>query len=275
MPELPEVETIRRSLERRVLLRTIQRVDVRETRFRVPIDAPGLARKLLRRRITAAARRSKYLLLHLDDEQVMVVHLGMSGSLVLSPESAPLPRHAHVVLRLDGGEELRFIDPRRFGMLFVVPDRDALSRDPRLVAIGPEPLSADFDLAYLRRRACRVRKPVKNFLLDSTVVAGIGNIYACESLFAAGIHPRTPAGRLSGERLRRLHGAVLTVLRGALRSRGTTLQDYRDSDGRPGANQRRLRVYGREGEPCLACRHPVRRVVQAGRSTFYCPRCQQ
>lgn len=274
MPELPEVETIRRTLERRVLGRPITRVVVRETRFRTRLDAEALDRQLLGRRIEAVGRRSKYLLVHLDDGQVVVLHLGMSGWLVLEPRAAPRAPHTHVVLELDGGDELRFADPRRFGMLFVVPHRTGLATDPRLADLGPEPLSGDFDLGYLTQRACRVRRPVKNFLLDASVVAGVGNIYACESLFRAGIHPHTPAGRLRPERLRRLHQAVIEVLRQAVRAGGTTLQDYRDSDGRRGRYQFSLRVYGREGATCRKCRRHVRRIVQAGRSTFYCPGCQ-
>jgi formamidopyrimidine-DNA glycosylase len=274
VPELPEVETIRRSLERRVIGRSITRVLVHEPRFRTRLDAARLEEQLAGRRIATVGRRSKYLLLHLDDGQVLVLHLGMSGWVVVEPALAPLAAHTHVVLELDRGDELRFADPRRFGMLFVLPTHGALLTDRRLATLGPEPLSSSFDLRYLTQRACRVRKPVKNFLLDGSVVAGVGNIYACETLFQAGINPRTPAGRLGPARLQRLHESLVAVLLQAVRAGGTTLQDYRDSDGRRGAYQRRLRVYGRESQPCRKCGRRVRRVVQAGRSTFYCPGCQ-
>jgi formamidopyrimidine-DNA glycosylase len=274
MPELPEVETIRRTLERRVIGRAIDRLQVHETRFRTRLDAARLAAQLVDRRITAVGRRSKYLLLHLSDGQIVVFHLGMSGWIVVEAAAAPRAAHTHVVLGLAGGEELRFADPRRFGMLFVLPTLAALDADKHLSGLGPEPLSADFDLGYFTRRAARVRSPIKNFLLNGSVVAGVGNIYACESLFRAGIHPRTPAGRLAPGRLHRLHKSIVQVLLQAIRAGGTTLQDYRDSDGRRGAYQSRLRVYGREGQACRKCGRRVRRLVQAGRSTYYCPGCQ-
>ena len=274
MPELPEVETIRRGLSRRAVGRPIRRVEVREVRLRTPLDAAALEGSLVGRRIASVGRRSKYLLFQLDDGQTLVIHLGMTGGIVLEPARVPPAPHTHVILELDGGDQLRFADPRRFGMLFVLPHAEALATDARLANLGPEPLSADFDLGYLAQRARRVRKPVKNFLLDPSVVAGVGNIYACETLYRAGIHPRTPAGRLRLPRLQRLRRSLVVVLGEAVRAGGTTLQDYRDAAGRRGAYQFRLRVYGREGQRCRKCHHPVRRVVQAGRSTFYCPGCQ-
>lgn len=274
MPELPEVETIRRGLERRIVGRVIRAVEVREVRFRERLNPAVLQHSLVGRRIRAVARRSKYLLLHLHDGQVLVLHLGMSGWLVVEPpETLPGP-HTHVVLELDDSSQLRFTDPRRFGRLFLLPDLGSLASDRRLAGLGPEPLSAAFDLGYLQERTHRVRKPVKNLLLDGSAVAGVGNIYACEALYRAGIHPRTPAGRLGPERLRRLHASLVDVLRRAVGAGGTTLRDYRDAEGRPGSYQFRLRVYGREGETCRKCRRRVRRIVQSGRSTFYCPGCQ-
>src|SRR2546422_5359956 len=273
MPELPEVETVRRGLERRILGRRIVRVEVREPRLRTPLAAAALRRKLLGRRIESLDRRAKYLLLHLSDAQVLVVHLGMTGRLAVEQADAPLRPHTHVRLGLDREGELRFADTRRFGMLFVVR-QDRLSVHPRFVHLGPEPLGSDFSPEYLRRRAARVRKPIKNFLMDAAVVVGVGNIYATEALHRARVHPSTPAGRLGAQRLERLRAEVREVLTEALLAGGTTLQDFRDVDGREGDFQVDLRVYDREGEPCPRCGRTIRRIVQAGRSTFYCPGCQ-
>jgi formamidopyrimidine-DNA glycosylase len=274
MPELPEVETIRRGLERRIIGCRIARIEIADSRLRTPLNAAALRESLVGRTITAVRRRSKYLLLDLSGDHVLVLHLGMSGRLVLLQPDTPAVPHTHVRLVLDREGELRFSDPRRFGMLFVV-GRNELGAHPRFAHLGPEPLEPGFDAETLRTRASRVRKPIKNFLLDGAVVAGVGNIYACEALFHAGIHPRRAAGRLGIERWRALHAALLAVLGRAIRDGGTTLQDFRDADGRSGAFQRRLRVYGREGEACRRCGHTVRRIVQSGRSTFYCPGCQR
>jgi formamidopyrimidine-DNA glycosylase len=273
MPELPEVETVRRGLERRVLGRTIVRVEVREARLRTPLAAATLKRQLVGRRIEALDRRAKYLLLHLSDAHVLVFHLGMTGRLSVEPAVAPLRPHTHVRLGLEPPDELRFADVRRFGMLFVVR-RDRLDRHPRFLHLGPEPLGPGFTPEYLAERARRVRKPIKNFLMDASVVVGVGNIYATEALHRAAVHPNTPAGKLRPSRIERLHTAVREVLGEALHAGGTTLNDFADVDGAEGEFQVNLQVYGRAGEPCLRCGRTIRRSVQAGRSTFYCPGCQ-
>jgi formamidopyrimidine-DNA glycosylase len=266
VPELPEVETIRRSLEQRGLGRRIVGLEVRDTRLRTPVDLADLRARVAGATIEAVTRRSKYLLVHLRRGPVLVVHLGMSGRLDLVPEALPLAPHTHVRFQLAGGDELRFADPRRFGMLFLV-DRAALGSHPRFARLGPEPLEPGFDAAYLHQRARGRRKPIKNFLMDAAIVVGVGNIYACEALHRAGVHPCTP--------VRRVSAAVCNVLQRALRHGGTTLTDYRDVDGRYGAFQYRLRVYGRDGLACRRCGRRVRRIVQAGRSTYYCPGCQR
>ena len=273
MPELPEVETVRRSLARRMIGRTLVRCIVRETRFRTPLDPAGLDLALRDRRVVAVGRRSKYLLIELDGDHVLVLHLGMSGRLDLVPRGSALLPHTHVQLELDGGEELRFSDPRRFGMLFVSP-RAGLPAHPRLRSLGVEPFEADFTVEYLLDRARGMRRPVKNFLMDARVVVGVGNIYASEALHRARVRPTTPVRRLSAERMRSLHASVRAVLAAAVRAGGTTLQDFRDTDGHAGRFQVRLRVYDRAGEACPRCRRTIRRLVQAGRSTFYCPGCQ-
>jgi len=274
MPELPEVETIRRGLERRVIGCRITGIEIAEPRLRTPLVAAALRAALVGRAITAVRRRSKYLLPDLSGDQVLVLHLGMTGRVLLVPPRAETVPHTHVRFLLDREGELRFADPRRFGMIFVAPRAD-LGVHPRFARLGPEPLEPGFDADTLRLRAVGVRKPIKNFLLDAAVVAGVGNIYACEALYRAGIHPRRAAGKLGVARWQALHAALRAILGRAIRDGGTTLQDFRDSDGRYGAFQRRLQVYGREGEACRRCGRTVRRIVQSGRSTFYCPGCQR
>lgn len=274
MPELPEIETLRRSLDRSLPGRTIVRVEVRDRRLRTPVAARALRERVVAHRVEALGRRSKYLLVHLERGEVLVVHLGMSGRFVRAPHGAPLSPHTHVILGLDDGTELRFQDPRRFGMVFVVR-RDELGTHPRFVRLGPEPLGPEFSAQLLRERAAGARKPIKNVLMDAHVVVGVGNIYACESLYRARIHPGTPARRLALPRWERLHQAVQAVLQQAVHDGGTTLQDFRDADGQYGAFQHRLQVYDRAGEGCGRCGRPIRRIVQAGRSTYYCPGCQR
>lgn len=274
MPELPEVETLRRSLAGCLPGRRIVAVQVLNAKLRTPLHPASLRRRLVGQRITRVARRAKYLLVELADAQVLVLHLGMSGRLLRVPRAAPLVPHTHVRLRLDDGHELRFRDPRRFGMLFVV-SRQALPRHPRFARLGPEPLEADFTPTYLHERARGVRKPVKNFLMDAAVVVGVGNIYASEALHRAAIHPATPAMRLRLVRWQRLQAAVRATLEAAVRQGGTTIADFRSADDTAGAFQVQLRVYGRAGEACGRCGRRVRRSVQAGRSTYYCPGCQR
>jgi formamidopyrimidine-DNA glycosylase len=273
MPELPEVETLRRGLAARIVGRRLGRVEVRDARLRSRATPAALRASLQGRTVRAVERRAKYLLVHLSGRQVLVVHLGMSGQLVLADPAAPLQPHTHVRIGVGGAGELRYTDPRRFGMLFVVP-RSRLAAHPRFANLGPEPLATDFSAGYLLERSRRVRKPIKNFLMDAAVVVGVGNIYACEALYRARIHPTTPAGRLSAERWHRLRRAVRAVLQAALRAGGTTLKDFRDAAGGSGMFQHRLDVYDRSGHPCRRCRRTIRRIVQAGRSTYYCPGCQ-
>jgi formamidopyrimidine-DNA glycosylase len=273
MPELPEIETIRRSLARSIVGRRVEGVTVHDTRLRVPVSQRVLRRELVGRTVSGVDRRSKYLLVECGDPQ-LVLHLGMSGRLLRQPAEAPRLPHTHVRFALDDGTELRFVDPRRFGLVFVVA-RAALDSHPRFADLGPEPLSAGFTAAVLAERAGTARRPIKNVLMDAAIVVGVGNIYACEALHRAAIHPGTIARRIRGPRWERLHTALQEVLRDAVEARGTTLQDFRDSDGMYGGFQFKLAVYGRSGENCGRCGRVVRRIVQAGRSTFYCPGCQR
>lgn len=269
MPELPEVETTRRGIEPHLGGRTVTRLIVRQPRLRWPVPR-GLAKRLEGRALRAVGRRGKYLLIGTDAGS-LILHLGMSGSLRVVPADTPAGPHDHVDLVLDSGQALRLRDPRRFGCLLWAarPERHPLLRD-----LGPEPLSEDFDGDHLHAAGRGRRLSVKEFIMNSRIVVGVGNIYANEALFMAGIHPARPAGRISRGRYARLAAAIKQVLTEAIGQGGTTLRDFLREDGRPGYFQVRLRVYDRTGRPCPRCGGPIRQRVLGQRSTFYCPRCQ-
>jgi formamidopyrimidine-DNA glycosylase len=271
MPELPEVETVRRGIEPHVVGRTIERVVVRDRRLRWPI-ARGFERQLAGRRIRAVDRRGKYLLLGLDGGRV-VLHLGMTGRLSLIAPGLPVQKHDHLDLVLSGDLALRFTDPRRFGAALWWP-----ASQPHHVLIrhlGPEPLTGDFNADGLARLARKRSAPVKNFLMDGRVVVGVGNIYAVEALFRAGIRPKRPAGRVTRAEFGKLVEAVRAVLNDAIAAGGTTFRDFRDSSGEPGYFVQKLFVYDRAGQPCRKCRAPIKRLVIGQRSSYYCPKCQK
>lgn len=270
MPELPEVETTRRGLLPVVTGRRIERLWVRDYRLRWPID-PGLPARLAGLTIRTIDRRAKYLILHLSQGSLLI-HLGMSGSLrVVTTATAPAPWDLYDLILADGAI-LRLRDPRRFGALLwtLTP-----ARHPLLAAIGPEPLADAFDGQYLYTRSRGRRVAIRDFLLNSHVVAGIGNIYAHEALFAAGIHPTRAAGGISRGRYERLAQALIAVLQQAIAVGGTTLRDFAASDGRPGYFQQQLCVYGRGGQPCPQCQRPIRRQAISGRGSYFCPHCQR
>ncbi|MGH8426928.1 MAG: bifunctional DNA-formamidopyrimidine glycosylase/DNA-(apurinic or apyrimidinic site) lyase [Gammaproteobacteria bacterium] len=270
MPELPEVETTRRGLEPHVVGRRIAALVVRERRLRQPIPC-GLEAHLAGAGITGVARRGKYLLLATDRGSVLA-HLGMSGSLrIVNAETAPA-LHDHYDLVLANGRAVRYRDPRRFGLLLwagCTPDRH-----PLLAGLGPEPLGPDFDGTCLLRLSRGRRVPVKAFLMDSAIVAGVGNIYANESLFRAGIHPRRAAGRIGAARYEDLARAIRAILAEAIEQGGTTLRDFVAAEGAPGYFRIRLAVYDRAGTPCPRCATSIRCEVIAQRASYYCPHCQ-
>ena len=274
MPELPEIEVLRRSLEPHLVGDTIERTEVRDPRLRVRVRPDDLARRVNGRTVLALGRRSKYLLIELERGETLVVHLGMSGRLTLVPAATPTEPHEHVAFYLRSGTRLRLRDPRRFGMVLAL-STSRLAASPHFAALGIEPLAPGFSGATLAASAAGRRGPVKSFLMDAGVVVGVGNIYATESLFRAGIHPTRSVSRLSAARWERLAGAVVEVLSQAITQGGTTLSDFADGEGNSGYFQVSLAAYGRAGEPCPACGTPIRRIVQSGRSTFYCPRCQR
>lgn len=271
MPELPEVETTRRGLAPSVTGRVIERVLVREPRLRWPVS-PELPIAAAGQCIVELRRRAKYLLFELE-RGALILHLGMSGSLRLADAAAaPMP-HDHIDIVLDSGIRLRFNDPRRFGCLLRTAG-DPLEH-PLLRTLGPEPLSDQFDGEYLARLAKGRSIAVKQFLMNSRVVVGVGNIYASEALYRAGIRPSRAAGRLKRAELDALANSIKAVLRDAIRAGGTTLRDYVNADGLPGYFRQKLYVYERDGAPCRVCRAPIEHVVQGQRSTYFCPRCQR
>ena len=273
VPELPEVETLRRSLARHLPGRSIVAIRVRERRLREPVRPARLKRLLTGRRVVALRRRAKYLLVDLEGGTSLLVHLGMSGRLSLSRPREPLDRHDHVRFTLDDGRELRFRDPRRFGLIDAIATAEERS-DPRLARAGREPLDLALRPEWLWRRSRGVRRAVKTWIMDGGVLAGIGNIYANEALFRAAIRPTRRAGRVPLAQWSSLLRAIRAVLASAIRQGGTTLNDFADAEGAAGYFQVRLHVYDRGGLPCRRCRTAIRRTVLGQRSTFYCPLCQ-
>jgi len=275
MPELPEVETTRRGLAPVVENRSIQRAVVRHRGMRLPVPQ-GLEQRLAGARIEALTRRGKYLLFNCVPAQgkpgALIVHLGMSGRLWLVDSATAPQKHDHFDLVIDSGRVIRLRDPRRFGLVLWQPG-DALAH-PLLAAMGPEPLTADFDGPMLYRETRPRSAAIKLVIMDSHVVAGVGNIYANEALFRAGIDPRTPARRVSQARCARLAQEIKTVLGEAIDAGGSSLRDYVGSDGMAGHFQNRFFVYGRAGEPCMRCGTAIRELRQGQRATCYCPRCQ-
>lgn len=270
VPELPEVETTRRGIAPHVTGRRITGVVLRRPDLRWPIP-DAIRDELPGQRIDDVRRRAKYLLLDVQTGSA-ILHLGMSGSLrVLAPDT-PVKTHDHVDIGLDSGRVLRFTDPRRFGALLWQP---AGETHELLRGLGPEPLSADFDAAYLARRFARKAAPVKHVLMDQRIVVGVGNIYAAEALFRAGIHPVRAAGRIGAARIERLVAAIKDILGYAIQRGGTTLRDFISPDGEPGYFEQELFVYGREGLPCKVCGTVLRGADWGQRATVYCPRCQR
>lgn len=273
MPELPEVEVTRRGIAPHVEGRVLRRFDVRNPNLRWPVSGT-LAGQVAGRTVLEAGRRGKYLLLRFDNG-TQLIHLGMSGSLrVIGPDLAPAP-HDHVDWVFDDCV-LRLRDPRRFGaVLWHAHDDGPLLLHPRLATLGVEPFDDSFNGALLHRRTRGRNTVIKQVLLSGAVVVGVGNIYASESLFRAGIHPKTPANRIGRDRYDRLATEIRATLAEAIAAGGSSLRDFVGSDGNSGYFQIDSRVYGREGEPCRTCGTPLRRIVQFQRATYYCPRCQK
>lgn len=271
MPELPEVETTLRGIAPHLRGVGIERLVVRERRLRWPVPA-DTERRVCGQRILGLGRRGKYLLLELERGTILI-HLGMSGSLRVLAADSPPGKHDHLDLCLQGGQCLRLRDPRRFGVFLWTPEEPA--DHPLLAHLGPEPLEPGFDGDYLYERARGRRCAVKPFIMDEGLVVGVGNIYANESLFRAGIHPARPCNRIGRERYLRLAAAIRAVLTSAIDQGGTTLRDFVRDDGSPGYFALSLQVYGRAGKPCPGCGAPIRQCRIGQRSSLYCPRCQK
>lgn len=270
MPELPEVETSRRGIRPYVLDQTVHSVIVRERRLRWPVP-PGLEDRLSGQTVRRLERRAKYLLFG-TDAGTALVHLGMSGSLRIIGPDEPPGRHDHVDIRLGNGKALRFRDPRRFGSLLWA---DAGELHPLLAHLGPEPLGPDFDGDWLWKKARGRRVAIKAFIMNAEVVVGVGNIYASEALFEAGIHPLRQAQRVSRARMQKLADAIVAVLNRALAAGGTTLRDFSGGTGEPGYFRQQLNVYERAGRPCRQCGKAVLSRVIGQRSSYYCTKCQR
>ena len=274
MPELPEVETIRRGLSEAIVDKVIESVSVKRYDLRKPIPAT-FAERLTGRRVHSIGRRGKYLLLYLSDDSVVIIHLGMSGRISIG-QGKKSARHDHVVFNFGGGPEVRFNDPRRFGSMDITTNR-RLAAHPAIRDLGIEPLTRELTEEFLAQRLFGRRAPIKNLLMDQTIVAGLGNIYVCESLFLAGISPRRAGSNIKGVRLKRLEESIRNVLTSAVQAGGSSLRDYVQVSGELGYFQHRFNVYNREGQACVTGypRHVVGRLVQANRSTFFCSLCQR
>ncbi|MCE8000195.1 MAG: bifunctional DNA-formamidopyrimidine glycosylase/DNA-(apurinic or apyrimidinic site) lyase [Rhodobiaceae bacterium] len=299
MPELPEVETVRRGLEPSMAGRVIDRLEVRRPNLRFPFPK-GFARKVSGQKVTSLSRRAKYLLIHLESGHVLLSHLGMSGRFTICPpdgvENVPgvfthqastaapdgTGKHDHVVFHMEGGTRIVYSDHRRFGYMDLIAE-DALAQSKHLVGLGPEPNGNEFSATGLADALRGKKTPIKSALLDQRVVAGLGNIYVCEALYRARISPKRTAATIAGKgpkpplRAERLAPIIRDVINEAIEAGGSTLRDYAQADGELGYFQHSFQIYGREGEACLTkgCTARVARIVQSGRSSFYCPSCQR
>jgi formamidopyrimidine-DNA glycosylase len=271
MPELPEVETVCRGLAIALEGRVLTHVAARRKTLRLPLPC-DFAKQLIGRRVLAIRRRAKYILIHMDGDLVLIAHLGMSGRMIVVKDAkTPFDKHDHVVFTADTGVSIRYNDARRFGLMTLATESE-LANHPLLAGIGPEPLGNDFNGPALAVRLAGRKTPIKSALLDQSVVAGVGNIYACEALFFAGISPRRLARTVQGERAERLARAIRDVLTRAIAAGGSSLRDHVQPSGELGYFQHAWAVYGREGERCPGCdcAGAIKRMVQANRSTFYC-----
>lgn len=270
MPELPEVEVSRLGVSPLMIGHKITRITVRQPQLRWPV--PTEIHQAEGFRIVNIRRRAKYLLLDTKPGS-LILHLGMSGKLRVLPHAAPLQKHDHLIIALDNGYSLRLNDPRRFGACLW--QGGAESQLQLLARLGPEPLTPDFDGERLYRLSRGKKQAIKSFIMDNAIVVGVGNIYANEALFLAGIDPRRQAGRVGRQKCLQLADAIKQVLISAIEQGGTTLKDFAQADGNPGYFAQQLRVYGRSGEDCLVCETPVRAVVIGQRNSFYCHKCQR
>ena len=274
MPELPEVETIARALRPHLIDRQILKTVVATNKLRNTLDI-GLRKDILATKITGVTRRAKYIVVELENLAVIVLHLGMSGSCRIETSSTNSRKHDHVSWYLNNDKVWRFNDPRKFGIVKVDQIGQPGTFPLSLQHLPPEPLGRTFSSRYFFEVTHKRTKAIKSVLMDNTLIAGVGNIYACESLFLAEVNPKTPAGKLSIQRIEKLVKSIRTVLYGAIQAGGTTIADFKSVDGTEGEFVRELHVYGREGKGCIRCKDGIiKRTIVSGRSTYYCPLCQ-
>lgn len=271
MPELPEVETTRRGISPHIENNIITKVVVRNRSLRWPIPM-GLNKKLSQQKITSVIRRAKYLLIN-TDIGTLIVHLGMSGSLRILATGDTVEKHDHFELQFKDGLCLRLRDPRRFGC--VLWTKDEPLEHKLLINLGPEPLDKEFNAELLFQKSRKRKTTIKQFIMDAKIVVGVGNIYASEALFLAGINPKRLAGKITKKNVQDLTNAIKKILKQAIKQGGTTLKDFRSSDGKPGYFQQKLKVYDRQGEACVICKKPIKQITLGQRSTFYCTQCQK
>lgn len=270
MPELPEVEVIRRGLAIKLVGETIVGITPGDKRLRRQTELSEM-NGLIGRKVTRLARRGKYLLVGLDQGQTLLVHLGMTGRLFYQTDFCQSLPHVHLILHLDSGHRLVYQDIRRFGQILFYSRGEI---PPALKQVGLEPWSRRLNPSWLQEKTAKLKRPIKNFLLDGRIIAGVGNIYASEALFESRIHPQTPVKEIPLDGWASLLQAIRRILRRAIRAGGTTIANFADCEGQSGLFAVQLKVYGRTGEPCPVCGSPIQRLVMAGRSTFFCPRCQ-
>ena len=271
MPELPEVETSRSGIEPHLLNKKITGVVIRQYKLRWPIpkNLPTLATG---KKVLAVSRRAKYIYLQLENGNI-IIHLGMSGSLRICKKRTPPEKHDHIDIIVTGNKILRLRDPRKVGCVLWAPSD--INQHKLIKPLGPEPLEQDFDTNHLKSKATNRTCSIKSLIMNSHIVVGVGNIYASEALFRAGINPKCKAGKISRPRLQKLVDAIKLTLSNAIKAGGTTLRDFTASDGQPGYFAQELLVYSREGEPCTQCDGTIKQFTQQARSTFYCPTCQK
>lgn len=270
MPELPEVETIKNELSPHVVGRTVTGVTLFWEKI---VREPSVAEfrdRLIGRKITDLSRRGKYLLAHLNSHEWLILHMKMSGALTVSPESSESPRFTRAIIHLDNGTAIFFRDLRKFGMMRLVKDTHSVVGE-----LGPEPLEADFTAKILAERLGKRSAPIKALLLDQKVIAGVGNLYADEALFLSRIYPLRQGASLSSGEIKRLHKAILEVLRAGIENKGASIQNYLRPDGTPGTAHTQFRVAHRGGEPCPVCGTTIKRIVVRSRGTYFCPKCQK
>jgi len=271
MPELPEVETTVNGIRPWLENKTIQSIKIHNPslRWKIPAD---IADRFKSQKVTAVSRRAKYILIHFHNQETLIMHLGMSGSLTIITEAKKLAKHDHFEMIMDDGTILRFNDPRRFGCIL---DSVDYKQHKLIKNLGPEPLTDAFDGLLLKCKAKNKTQAIKNYIMDGKIVVGVGNIYASEALFLAAIHPKTQAGRLSLKRYEKLAAAIKQILSQAIKAGGTTLKDFINVDGKPGYFAQELHVYGKKDQACSRCQKPIKQITLGQRSTFYCSYCQK